>query len=68
MILTAILYKSNKMYVSKCVELDVVSQGHTVEDALENLKEAITLYLEEIHLDKKEIITNPIITTFEVNV
>ncbi len=43
---TAIIWKEDVGYVSKCSELGVASAGDTVEDALENLKEAIDLYLE----------------------
>lgn len=34
-------------YVSWCPELDIASQGETIEEAIENLKEAIELYLED---------------------
>jgi predicted RNase H-like HicB family nuclease len=34
--------------VAHCVELDVVSQGKTIEEAQANLKEAVELYLESI--------------------
>lgn len=40
--------KGEKQYVALCPELDVVSQGPTIEDALKNLKEAVELYLEEM--------------------
>ena len=33
-------------YVAKCVEVEVASQGETVEEALENLREALELYFE----------------------
>ncbi len=45
---TAIIKKGEKQYVALCPELDVVSQGHTIEEALKNLKEAIELYIEEM--------------------
>jgi predicted RNase H-like HicB family nuclease len=35
------------MYIAKCPEVGTVSQGYTIEEALENLKEATELYLEE---------------------
>ena len=35
------------MFVSHCVELDIASQGQTSEEAIENIKEAVTLFLEE---------------------
>ena len=46
-ILTAIIHKEEDAYVAKCQELGTVSQGSAIEEALENLKEATELYLEE---------------------
>lgn len=43
---TAILEKEGDLYVSLCPELDVASQGATVEEATANLKEAVELFLE----------------------
>jgi predicted RNase H-like HicB family nuclease len=45
--LTAIIKKGEKQYVALCPEIDVVSQGRSIETALRNLKEAVELYLEE---------------------
>ena len=45
---TAVIRKGEKLYVALCPEVDVVSQGRTIEDALQNLKEAVTLYIEEM--------------------
>jgi len=44
--LTAVIWREDVGYVSKCSELGVASAGDTVEEALENLKEAVHLYLE----------------------
>jgi predicted RNase H-like HicB family nuclease len=44
---TASIHKEENLYVATCVELGTVSQGSTMEEALANLKEATTLYLEE---------------------
>jgi predicted RNase H-like HicB family nuclease len=43
---TAVITKEAKWYVAHCVELGVVSQGKTIEEAQANLKEAVELYLE----------------------
>lgn len=43
---TAVITKQDKWYVAHCVELGVVSQGKTIEQAKANLKEAVELYLE----------------------
>jgi predicted RNase H-like HicB family nuclease len=43
---TAIVESEGDGFVSLCPELDVASQGHTVEKAVANLKEAVELFLE----------------------
>ncbi|MBI4389269.1 MAG: type II toxin-antitoxin system HicB family antitoxin [Nitrospinae bacterium] len=43
---TAVIGKEEKWYVAHCVELGVVSQGKTIEEAQANLREAVELYLE----------------------
>ena len=43
---TAILEKEGQGYVALCPELDVASQGDTVEQAMTNLREAVDLFLE----------------------
>ena len=44
--LTAVIQREGDMYVSLCPELDVASQGASVEEALSNLQEAVELLLE----------------------
>ncbi len=44
--LTAILNKEDDMYVALCPELDIASQGRTVEEAKKNLSEAVELFFE----------------------
>ncbi len=44
--LTAIIKKGEKQYVALCPEVDVASQGLTVEEALVNLREAVELHRE----------------------
>lgn len=66
---TAVINKEETWYVAHCIELDVVSQGKTIEEAQFNLKEAVELYLESFETDdypgsNKEIIFYP----FEVAV
>lgn len=43
---TAIIEKEENMYVALCPELDIASQGYTVEETRNNLKEAIELFFE----------------------
>ena len=44
--LTAVVEREGNGYVSLCPELDVASQGDSVEEATANLKEAVELFLE----------------------
>jgi predicted RNase H-like HicB family nuclease len=44
--LTALIHREGNGYVSLCPELDVVSQGDTVEEARRNLVEAVELFFE----------------------
>lgn len=44
---TALIQREDDLYVSFCPELDIASQGETVQEARENLREAIELFLEE---------------------
>ncbi len=44
--LTAIIEKEGNGYVALCPEVDVASQGDTVDDARKNLKEALELFFE----------------------
>jgi predicted RNase H-like HicB family nuclease len=43
---TAIIEREDDGYVALCPELDIASQGDTIEEAKRNLKEAIELFLE----------------------
>lgn len=43
---TGVISREASWYVAHCVELGVVSQGKTIEEAQANLKEAVELYLE----------------------
>ncbi len=64
---TAVLEKEGTEFVALCPELDVASQGDTIESAMSNLREAVELFLEcaspeELHLrTHKEVF----ITRFE---
>jgi predicted RNase H-like HicB family nuclease len=44
--LTAVIQREGDGFVALCPELDVVSQGDTIESARENLQEALQLLFE----------------------
>ncbi|MGD9536439.1 MAG: type II toxin-antitoxin system HicB family antitoxin [Alphaproteobacteria bacterium] len=43
---SASLTHEGEWYVAQCLEVDVASQGETEAEALDNLKEALTLHFE----------------------
>lgn len=47
-----IIYEEGRYYVAQCLNVDVSSFGETIDDAINNLKEAVELYLED---EKAEI-------------
>ena len=53
--LTAIIEREGQGYVSLCPELDIASQGDTIEEARKNLQEALELFFETA--SKEEIRT-----------
>ena len=63
--LTAVIHKEDKWYVAECPETGTASQGTTLEEAVENLKEATELYLEEVGMLPYN---RSVITTFEASV
>ena len=44
--MTAIIEREDDGFVSLCPELDIASQGATIEEARANLVEALTLFFE----------------------
>ncbi|RME50057.1 MAG: type II toxin-antitoxin system HicB family antitoxin, partial [Caldilineae bacterium] len=63
--LTAVIHKEDDLYVAECPEIGTVSQGTTIEEAVENLKEATILYLDEFPVAD---IPRSLLTTFEIPV
>ncbi len=51
--LTAFIEREGDGYVSLCPELDIASQGSTIQEARENLREALELFFE--NASEKEI-------------
>lgn len=46
-ILHTVIWKEDRLFVAKFLELELASQGKTKEEALKNLKEAFDLFIEE---------------------
>ncbi|MDR1867324.1 MAG: type II toxin-antitoxin system HicB family antitoxin [Treponema sp.] len=62
---TVVIKKEDEWIVATCLENNIASQGKTIDDAIENLKEAITLYYED---ETKNLIQNEqiYVTTLEI--
>jgi predicted RNase H-like HicB family nuclease len=41
-----VVWKEDKYYVSRCINVEVSSFGITIEEAIQNLKEAVELYFD----------------------
>ena len=62
---TAAVHQEEDWYVAQCLEVDVASQGPSIQEALDNLREAVELYLEEV-ADAHPTAT-PLVTSFQVS-
>jgi predicted RNase H-like HicB family nuclease len=65
--LTAAVHREEDWYVAQCLEVDVASQGRSVEEALSNLAEAVGLYLDEIDDPGERVTSTPLVTSFQVS-
>ncbi len=63
-----IVWREEDIYVARDVVTGVTSQGKTVDEALENLREALELYSEEVPgvLEKLEWLNRGIVGVLEV--
>jgi predicted RNase H-like HicB family nuclease len=43
--MTAALHREEEWHIAQCLEVDVASQGHTIDEALANLAEAVECIL-----------------------
>ena len=64
---TGIIEREGDRYVALCPELDVASQGTTVEEAVSNLREAVELFLECASPEelKRRVHSEVFVTRFE---
>ncbi|MGE5675294.1 MAG: type II toxin-antitoxin system HicB family antitoxin [Mycobacterium leprae] len=62
--LTAAVTQDGDWYVARCLEVEVASQGKSVEEALASLREALELYFDD--KDAPLPTTSPIIAPVEI--
>ena len=64
----ALIYRGETHYVAECFDISVVTQGKTIDETIENLREAESLHLEDEDLTELGLAQNPsIIVTIEVD-
>lgn len=59
----ASVWREDDWFVAQCLEVDVASQGRTAEEAIDNLREAL-----ELHLEDPVASTLPDIRSFQITV
>lgn len=64
--LTAAVIKEGNWYAAKCLEVEVTSQGETVESSIASLREAVELYFEDE--PPQHIFEGTIIAPFDIEV
>jgi len=63
---STVITREGRYYVALCPELDIASQGGSVEESLANLKEAISLYFEDEDAVVPMQEFRPLVTLIEV--
>ncbi len=64
----AVISKGEHQYVAECLEINVVTQGKTIDEVIMNLQEAVSLYLEGEDLTELGLVSNPaLMLTMEVD-
>jgi predicted RNase H-like HicB family nuclease len=63
--LTAVVVRDDGWYVARCLEVEVASQGESVEAALDNLREALELYFEDAPVVEG---SHPIVAPIDVRI
>ena len=53
------IFRGEKKYVAECLDLSVVTQGDTLDEVTENIREAIGLHLEGENLAELGLAENP---------
>ena len=63
----ALVFRGDDQFVAQCLEINVVTQGRTLDETVENLQEAISLFLEDEDLAELGFIPDPsILITLEI--
>jgi len=63
----AFVHRGENYYVAECLEIAVVTQGRTLDETMDNLREAVALHLENEDLADFDLAPNPsLLVTLEL--
>lgn len=63
----AYIHKGDTHYIAECLEISVVTQGKSIDEAINNLKEAVSLHLEGEDPSNYDLVPDPtLLITLEV--
>lgn len=62
----SIIWKEGNYYVGQCLNIDVSSFGETKQEALDNLREAVELYLEDDGSENYQTVETPELFTLSI--
>ena len=61
------IYFDGEYYCARCLNIDVFTQGKTIDEVVNNLKEAVSLHLEDEKLPETSILTMMEVEPLKVN-
>ncbi len=53
------IYKGEKFYIAECLDFPVVTQGVTIDEAVLNIQDAISLHLEDENMEDLGFVKSP---------
>lgn len=63
---TGAVVRDGEWYVARCLEVEVTSQGSSIDEALDNLREALELFFEDD--DVPVGFEHPLVTPIEIRI
>lgn len=66
--LNTIVWREDKLFVAKFLEIELASQGKTRKEAINNLKEVLELYLKDENIEKLSFPSVEEVTTQTVSI
>ncbi len=67
-VVSVIITKEEDWYIARCPQVDIVTQGKTVDETLENFKEALALYVESFGYEDIPLVEEQIVLTTPIPV